>query len=88
MRKGNKSCRYFRMSLDLNDYQFKTSRYSNRPTYMNPMVTTNQRPIMDAQKLKKKRNTSILLEIIIKLQGKKQKEGMNREELHKQPENK
>ena len=52
---------------------------------MNPMVTTNQKPNRDTQKLKRKE----LLKKIIKAQGKKQKEEeMNREELQKQPENK
>ena len=42
------------MYMNLNDYQFKTSRYNCRSTYMNPMVTTNQKPTLDTQKLKKK----------------------------------
>ena len=42
------------MCLNLNDYQFKTGRYSCRSTYMNPMVTTNQKPATDTQKLKRK----------------------------------
>ena len=42
------------MCLNLNVYQFKTSRCSYRSTYMNPMVSTNQRPIIDSQKLKRK----------------------------------
>ena len=36
------------------DYQFKTNRYSYRSKYMNPMVTTNQKPITDTQKLERK----------------------------------
>lgn len=35
--------------FELNDYQFKTSTY--RSTYMNPMVTTNQKPTIYTQKL-------------------------------------
>ena len=37
------------MCLNLNDYQFKTSRYNHRSTYMNPMVTRNQNPTMDTK---------------------------------------
>ena len=33
------------MGLNLNNYQFKTSRYSYRSTYMNPIVTTNLQKI-------------------------------------------
>ena len=48
---GSKKYRSFRMCLNLKDYLFKTSRY--RSTYM---VTTNQKPTIDTQKLE--RNTS------------------------------
>lgn len=41
------------MRLNINDYQFQTSRYSYRSTYMNPMVITNLKPIY-SQKLKRK----------------------------------
>ena len=41
------------MCLNLNDYQFKT-RHNYRLTYMNPMVTTNQKRTIDTQKLKRK----------------------------------
>ena len=41
------------MRLNINDYQFQTSRYSYRSTYMNPMVITNLKPIY-TQKLKQK----------------------------------
>ena len=48
------------------------------------MVITNQKPIVDTQKLKKK---GVLPKKVIKTQGKKQKEeGMNKE-LQNQPEN-
>ena len=33
---------------------FKTSRYSYRSTYINLMVTTNQKPTIDTQKLGRK----------------------------------
>ena len=42
------------MYVNLNDYQFKTSRYSYRSTYINAMVTINQKPTIDIQKLKRK----------------------------------
>ena len=40
--------------MNLNDYQFKASRYNYGSTYMNPMVTTNQKPMIDTQKPKRK----------------------------------
>ena len=43
----SEKCRSFRMCLNLNDSQFQTSRYNYRSTYMNPMVTTNQKPKID-----------------------------------------
>ena len=42
------------MCLNLKDYLFKKSRQSYRSTYMNPMVTTNQKPTIDTQKLQQK----------------------------------
>ena len=42
------------MFLALNGYQFKMSRYNHASTYMNIMVKTNQKPIIDTQKMKKK----------------------------------
>lgn len=43
--------RSFRMYLNLPDYQFITSRYSYRSTYID--VGTNQKPTMDPQKLER-----------------------------------
>ena len=55
MRKGSKKiCKSFKIYLNSNDYQFKTSRYSYQSTYMNPMITTNQKPTRDQQKLARK----------------------------------
>ena len=42
------------MYLNLNDYQFKTSRYTYRSTFINPMVATNQKPTTDTKKLGRK----------------------------------
>ena len=43
------------MCLNLNDYQFETSTYSYRSTYMNSMVTTNRyTTTLDIQKLERK----------------------------------
>ena len=42
------------MCLNLNDYQFKMSRYSYKSIYMNPMVTTNKKPTIDTQNLERK----------------------------------
>ena len=44
------------MCLNLNDYQFKTSRYRYGSRYMNPMVTTNKKPAIDTQNLERKEN--------------------------------
>ena len=54
MGEGNKNHRSFSMCFNLNDYWFKTSRYSYSSTYMEPMVTTNQKFTVDAQKLQRK----------------------------------
>ena len=43
VREGSKKCRSFKMHLNLNDYQFKTCRYSYRATYMSSMVIVNQK---------------------------------------------
>ena len=40
------------MCLNLNDYQFKTIKYNYRLTYINPMVTANEKPTVDTQKSK------------------------------------
>ena len=50
---GSKHYRSFIMCLNLNDYKFKTSRHSYRSTYINSMVTTNQKPTVDTQKLQR-----------------------------------
>ena len=42
------------MCLNLNDYQFKSNRYSYGSTAMNSMATTNQKYIIDSQKPKRK----------------------------------
>ena len=54
MGEESKNCTSFRMCLNLNDYQFKTSRYSYRSTYVNSMVTANQKPTIDTQKTREK----------------------------------
>ena len=64
-REKSKKCRYFRICVNLNDNWFKTSRYSYRSRYMNPMVTTNQKPTIDTQKLER-REDSISIKKIIK----------------------
>ena len=70
---GSKKRRSSRMHLNLKDYLFKTTRYSYRSTYMNPIITKNQKSTIDTQKLERQEH-SILLKKITKLQGKKQKE--------------
>ena len=54
MGERSKKCSSFRMCLNLNDYQFKTSRYTYRATYMNPMIMTYQKPQWGTQKLERK----------------------------------
>ena len=66
--------------LNLNDYQFKT-KYNYRSTYMNPITTTNQKPTIDTQKLKRKGHKNTTKETHQITQ--KQKEEMNRQELQK-----
>ena len=56
--------------FNLNDYKFKT--YILLSTYINPMVTTNQKHTIDTQKLKK--ITSMPLKKIIKPQRKRVRE--------------
>ena len=56
MRRGSKKCKSFKMCLNLNVYQFKTSIYSYRSIYMNSMVKTNKKPIIDSQKLQRKKH--------------------------------
>ena len=54
MREGIINCRYFTMCLNLNDYQFKASRYGYGSTSTNSMATTNQKHTTDSQKPKTK----------------------------------
>ena len=53
---GIEKCRSFRMCSNLNDYQFKTSTYRYRTTYMKPTVTTNQKSTMDTQEIERKKH--------------------------------
>ena len=61
------------MYLNLNDYQFKSSRYNYWSSYMNPMVTTNQKLIRDTQKLKRKETKHTTKEKPSDLNGTKKK---------------
>ena len=76
------------MCLNLNDYQFKTSRYSYRSTYMNPMVIIYQKPTIYTQRLERKehRNTTKESHQTTKEENKKKKNKQRR--LQKQWENK
>ena len=76
--RGVKNCRSFSMCLNLNDYQFKRSKYSFMSTYVNSMVITNQISTTETQKLERKEHKHTLNKTI-KPQGKKQKGEMNRE---------
>ena len=46
------------MCLNLYDYQFKASRYSNVSIYLNSMVITNQKHTTDSQKTKNLKHTT------------------------------
>ena len=76
------------MCLNLNNYQFKTGRDSYRSTYMNPMVTTNQKPTIATHKLKRKehKHTSKEYKQTTKIETKKRrnKEGGNTKTTRKQ----
>lgn len=62
---------FFRLCLNLNDNQFEISRYSQRSTYMNSMVTTNRKSTIDTDLNQRERNTSIPPKKIIKSPQKK-----------------
>ena len=51
---GGKKLRYFRMYLNLNDHQFKANRCCYSSAYKNTLVTTDQNPLTDTQKLERK----------------------------------
>ena len=83
---GEEKGRSFRMCLNLNEYQFKTSKYCYRSTYMNPMVTTDQKPTIDTKTERKKhKHTTKENHQTIRAEAKRRKE---QKELQKQPENK
>ena len=48
--------------------------YRERLLYMNLVVTTNQKPVIDTH-YQRENNPNITLKIVIKLQGKRAKEG-------------
>ena len=62
----------FQNAFDLNDYQFEASRYNYTTAYMNPMVTTYQKP-KKIHKNQKERNTSTLLKKTLNHRGGKNK---------------
>ena len=74
------------MYLNLNGYQFKANKY--RSTYLNSMVTTNQKHITDLQKWRRKeqKHTTVVWRTI-KPQMETQKE-VSKQELKNQLENK
>lgn len=45
-----KSVDFFRMCLNCNDYKFERVGISYRSTYMNPMLTTNQKSMIEIKK--------------------------------------
>ena len=46
---------FFRMCLNLNDHQINMDCYLHRTLYMNIMVTTNPKPMIDTQNIKRKK---------------------------------
>ena len=74
------------MCLNLNDCQFKTSRYNHKSTYMNPLVTTNQEATIDTQRAKREEHKHTTKEN--HQTTREEKEEMYRKELKKQLENK
>ena len=73
------------MCLILNYYLFKASRYSYGSTYINPMVSTNQKHKIDSQELQRK-ELKHTTKIIIKPQ-KEKKTKTKEEEMNKGPQN-
>ena len=71
------------MCMNLNDYQFKTSRHNYGSTYINPMITTNQKPTIDTQKPKRKEPKDTTKENHQTIREEKKKKTINREELQK-----
>ena len=51
---GDLKMQIFGMCLNLNDDQFKTSRYGYGLIYMNPILTANEKPTINTQKLRRK----------------------------------
>ena len=73
--------------MNVNDYQLKSNRCSYGSTYLNSLVTTNKQYTIDSQKLKRKELKHTAREKNLTTKGKK-KEGINKEELQKQLEDK
>ena len=71
-------------NTNLNDYQFKSSRYNWGSTYMSPMEITNQKCIIDTQKPKRK-EVKPTTKKSSNHNGKKQKRKMNKEIKTKKP---
>lgn len=83
--KGKVKRKSFSMCSNLS-YQLKIDCYKYEMFYINLMVPTKQKPIMDKQK-NRQRNLSVLLQKIIKSQRKEQEKKKNKG-ITKQPENK
>ena len=78
-------CTSFGMCFNLNDYHFKTSRYSYSSIYMNSMKITCQKPTIDTQKLKRKEHKHNTEENHQTTRNRLKEE--NSEKSKKQPEN-
>ena len=56
--KGVRNIDLFRMCLNLNNYEFKSNRYSYRSIYMNPMINKSKFHNRYIKNKKKQKNTT------------------------------
>ena len=70
MRAGEYKRRAVKMQLKLRDQQLKTITHIQRFLYINVMVTTKQKSVIDTHRKNPKKNPNITLKITIKSQGK------------------
>ena len=79
-----KNCRSFRMSLNLNDHHFETSRCNYRSKYTNLIVTTNQKSRIYTQNLERKEHNNTTKAILKPQQKKLKEEGTEKNYKNKQ----
>ena len=74
------------MSSNLNDHQLNINYYMKKKLYTNPMVATNQKPLISIWRTKRKKSKHITKEN--KQTTKKKKTRKDQENLQEQPQNK